>query len=176
MQGTPALPPARRRGILFFAQTGGAPFVTVFGARKKFSHFAKKLLDIVPTAWYYNKRSKRAAVCAGQKIEYALLAQLDRVFGYEPKGQGFESLAAHQKHRILSCAFLLCRGESTGGFPKGSLCGKLPPQAADEGRSSGTHKPPQKHGFRKAGPVQAGRPWPHPALLKQPYQKTRCVR
>ena len=25
---------------------------------------------------------------------YALLAQLDRVFGYEPKGQGFESLAA----------------------------------------------------------------------------------
>ena len=69
--------------------------MTVFGARKKFSHFAKKLLDIVPTAWYYNKRSKRAAVCAGQKIEYALLAQLDRVFGYEPKGQGFESLRAH---------------------------------------------------------------------------------
>lgn len=26
----------------------------------------------------------------------ALLAQLDRVFGYEPKGQGFESLAARQ--------------------------------------------------------------------------------
>ena len=102
------MPPARRRGILFFAQTGGAPFVTVFGARKKFSHFAKKLLDIVPTAWYYNKRSKRAAVCAGQKIEYALLAQLDRVFGYEPKGQGFESLAAHQKSRMqLRSGFLL---------------------------------------------------------------------
>ena len=30
-------------------------------------------------------------------IAYALLAQLDRVFGYEPKGQGFESLAARQK-------------------------------------------------------------------------------
>ena len=28
------------------------------------------------------------------KIANALLAQLDRVFGYEPKGQGFESLAA----------------------------------------------------------------------------------
>ena len=30
-----------------------------------------------------------------QEIVYAPLAQLDRVFGYEPKGQGFESLRAH---------------------------------------------------------------------------------
>ena len=29
-------------------------------------------------------------------IANALLAQPDRVFGYEPKGQGFESLAARQ--------------------------------------------------------------------------------
>ena len=29
--------------------------------------------------------------------QYAPLAQLDRAFGYEPKGQGFESLAARQK-------------------------------------------------------------------------------
>ncbi len=29
-------------------------------------------------------------------LRNALLAQLDRVFGYEPKGQGFESLAARQ--------------------------------------------------------------------------------
>mgnify|MGYP006983601660 FL=1 len=29
-------------------------------------------------------------------ISYVLIAQLDRVFGYEPKGQGFESLAARQ--------------------------------------------------------------------------------
>ena len=28
---------------------------------------------------------------------YAPVAQLDRVFGYEPKGQGFESLQARQK-------------------------------------------------------------------------------
>ena len=28
---------------------------------------------------------------------YAPLAQLDRVFGYEPKGRGFESLTACQK-------------------------------------------------------------------------------
>ena len=27
---------------------------------------------------------------------YVLVAQLDRVFGYEPKGQGFESLQARQ--------------------------------------------------------------------------------
>ena len=30
----------------------------------------------------------------------ALLAQLDRVFGYEPKGQGFESLAAHHRNGV----------------------------------------------------------------------------
>ena len=28
-------------------------------------------------------------------MNFALVAQLDRVFGYEPKGQGFESLRAH---------------------------------------------------------------------------------
>ena len=28
-------------------------------------------------------------------VGYAPVAQLDRVFGYEPKGQGFESLRAH---------------------------------------------------------------------------------
>jgi len=62
------LPPAHRPPILFFAQTGGGCFVTVFGPQKNFSHFAKKLLDIVPIAWYYNKRSKRAAMCARQKL------------------------------------------------------------------------------------------------------------
>ena len=30
-----------------------------------------------------------------EKTLYALVAQLDRVFGYEPKGRGFESLPAH---------------------------------------------------------------------------------
>ncbi len=34
-------------------------------------------------------------------IAYALLAQLDRVFGYEPKGQGFESLAARHKRNLF---------------------------------------------------------------------------
>ena len=32
----------------------------------------------------------------GSKKEYAPVAQLDRVFGYEPKGRGFESLPACQ--------------------------------------------------------------------------------
>ena len=35
-------------------------------------------------------------------ITYALLAQLDRVFGYEPKGQGFESLAARQPQFLVN--------------------------------------------------------------------------
>ena len=33
---------------------------------------------------------------------YALVAQLDRVFGYEPKGQGFESLRAHHNGKWLN--------------------------------------------------------------------------
>ena len=33
------------------------------------------------------------------------VAQLDRVFGYEPKGQGFESLQARQKHDKFSGAY-----------------------------------------------------------------------
>ena len=33
----------------------------------------------------------------GKKIEYALVAQPDRVTGYEPVGRGFESLQARQK-------------------------------------------------------------------------------
>ena len=43
-------------------------------------------------------------------IAYALLAQLDRVFGYEPKGQGFESLAArHGKRNRKSDSFFACK-------------------------------------------------------------------
>ncbi len=42
------------------------------------------------------------------KITYAPLAQLDRVFGYEPKGQGFESLTARQKRTwIFQVLFVL---------------------------------------------------------------------
>ncbi len=43
-------------------------------------------------------------------VKSALLAQLDRVFGYEPKGQGFESLAARQSENpvVQTAGFLLC--------------------------------------------------------------------
>ena len=36
-----------------------------------------------------------------------LVAQLDRVFGYEPKGRGFESLQARQKASALADAFFM---------------------------------------------------------------------
>ena len=38
---------------------------------------------------------------ADENILYAPVAQLDRVFGYEPKGRGFESLLAYQEHRLF---------------------------------------------------------------------------
>ena len=38
----------------------------------------------------YNKQVRK-------KYNFAALAQLDRVFGYEPKGQGFESLTPRQQ-------------------------------------------------------------------------------
>ena len=43
-------------------------------------------------------------------IKNAPLAQPDRVFGYEPKGQGFESLTARQKTRrsIRFSSFFRC--------------------------------------------------------------------
>ena len=44
------------------------------------------------------------AVCK-LKIKYAPVAQLDRVFGYEPKGRGFESLQARFKLHLRSFLF-----------------------------------------------------------------------
>ena len=35
-----------------------------------------------------------------KNVRLAALAQLDRVFGYEPKGQGFESVAPRQKSSL----------------------------------------------------------------------------
>ena len=51
---------------------------------------AKKGLD-KPALLVYNKLVK---------IRHAPIAQLDRVFGYEPKGRGFESLLACQNNRL----------------------------------------------------------------------------
>ena len=38
---------------------------------------------------------------------FALLAQLDRVFGYGPKGRGFESLTARKTMTIMSWSFFI---------------------------------------------------------------------
>ena len=35
-----------------------------------------------------------------ESFAHALVAQLDRVFGYEPKGRGFEPLRAHHENII----------------------------------------------------------------------------
>ena len=34
-------------------------------------------------------------------LKYAAVAQLDRVFGYEPKGRGFESLQPYHEKRLF---------------------------------------------------------------------------
>ena len=40
--------------------------------------------------------------------QYAAVAQLDRVFGYEPKGRGFESLQPYQNKKTpFGCLFIL---------------------------------------------------------------------
>ena len=43
------------------------------------------------------KRNKCGIISRYEKNVYVPLAQPDRVFGYEPKGRGFESLMARQK-------------------------------------------------------------------------------
>ena len=40
-------------------------------------------------------KTTKCYMCCSWTTCLALVAQLDRVFGYEPKGQGFESLRAH---------------------------------------------------------------------------------
>ena len=42
-----------------------------------------------------------------RKTVYVPLAQLDRVFGYEPKGRGFESLKARQQEAPIASRWVL---------------------------------------------------------------------
>ena len=42
---------------------------------------------------------KSIIIAVGKTTAYVPVAQPDRVFGYEPKGQGFESLQARHKNR-----------------------------------------------------------------------------
>ena len=57
-------------------------------------------------------KSKKYGIilCVRKNVIYALVAQLDRVTGYEPVGQGFESLRA-RKLRIRKYAKLLFLSE-----------------------------------------------------------------
>ena len=47
-----------------------------------------------------------------QVVRHAVLAQLDRVTGYEPVGQGFESLTTRQK-APFGCFLFLSRTDKT---------------------------------------------------------------
>ena len=61
------------------------------GFRGKIHLFAKKVLTNHREGGILNNVLKRTT------IKCAPVAQLDRVFGYEPKGRGFESLLAYQE-------------------------------------------------------------------------------
>ena len=71
---------------------------SIAGSAKKVFVFFEKTLDFYVRLCYTISRVKKDAV--------ALVAQLDRVTGYEPVGQGFESLTARQKHLYFAGAFL----------------------------------------------------------------------
>ena len=64
-----------------------------FQSFKKIKLFFKKGLT---------KRNKCGIISRYEKNVYVPLAQPDRVFGYEPKGRGFESLKARQTKRVIS--------------------------------------------------------------------------
>ena len=61
---------------------------------------SQKSVDFFSIRCYYISAVKKRMLIN----RFALLAQLDRVFGYEPKGQGFESLAARQRTQYTFCA------------------------------------------------------------------------
>ena len=68
--------------------------------------YSKNIFQIILTK---NKKSVAflfylCYIIGAQKVQhiYALVAQLDRVTGYEPVGRGFESLLAHQSFSILT--------------------------------------------------------------------------
>ena len=78
---------------------------------------------------------------------HALVAQLDRVTGYEPVGQGFESLRAHQTKippkrvvflfGILNRGTRTLRGHEREGKQSGGLFGSECAQARRTSRQAG---------------------------------------
>lgn len=74
----------------------------------------KKVVDMATFLWYsilaVNGKHIECVkhVCCNMK-RYAPVAQLDRVLDYESRGQGFESLLAHQKTHRRMCLFCFVR-------------------------------------------------------------------
>ena len=69
---------------------------------KEFIKILKKGLHFIKRCGRIYKRWRQIKML----IQYAPVAQLDRVTGYEPVGQGFESLLAHhQKQARCACFF-----------------------------------------------------------------------
>ena len=59
--------------------------------------FHKLRVDKFFCLCYYILARERTEACRFWFVPYAPVAQLDRVFGYEPKGRRFESCRAYQK-------------------------------------------------------------------------------
>ena len=76
------------------SRTGSAFFKKIYIFLKKGLHFSNRYVSII-------KLLMRK--CTGR--QYAAVAQLDRVFGYEPKGRGFESLQPYQKDTPKGVSF-----------------------------------------------------------------------
>ncbi len=91
------------------------------------------------------------------KDKCALVAQLDRVTGYEPVGQGFESLPARQA-RMFSSGLFLLRNFLWDSNPKGSerrerRRGRVSPRGAAQ---AGT----MRSGVAKPGKLRSSLPSP----------------
>ena len=77
---------------------------------KNFLNFFKKRLA-KPCLLCYTNQAVRET---GKKFQNAAVAQLDRVFGYEPKGRGFESLQPYQKASVKADAFCFAHSGQAG--------------------------------------------------------------
>lgn len=78
-------------------KSGYTRFIAIEGLTKQY--FASKYIFLIDKSSLFNYN-------ANVDKQPALIAQLDRAFGYGPKGWEFESLWVHQKSNRFSVAFL----------------------------------------------------------------------
>ena len=74
------------------------PFKNFFGLISAFLKKNKKFFKKDLT----NANKQTIIIRLSGKPACVALAQLDRVFGYEPKGRGFESLTPHQNKKAIT--------------------------------------------------------------------------